>query len=342
MREPANRRLLIDALYINISGGKVLLDYLIECLENTNLEIFYLFDQRIVNKHPKIKDGNKVTYLKAGLLSRARFYRTNSESFYKIFCFGNLPPLQNCAVESLTYFHQTLFIEIPESISILDKVIINFKMMILNKLKGNTTKWIVQSESIKMGLCKKYKLEKESVIVLPFYPPLPAFNKFSKIDNSFVYISNVGPHKNHDRLIEGFCNFYDKYKIGDLGLTIGDDYTSEISLISNLKKKGYPITNYGFIERDRLAEIYSKAEYLIFPSLAESFGLGIVEAIDSGCKVIGANLPYTFEICDPSIIFEPLSVESIELAFTQAIKKEPKPTVKKVTNQIENLINLLS
>ena len=39
--------LLIDAIYINTGGGKILLDYLIEELEKTDKQIFYLLDKRI-------------------------------------------------------------------------------------------------------------------------------------------------------------------------------------------------------------------------------------------------------------------------------------------------------
>lgn len=333
--------ILLDAIYINNSGGKVLLDYLIENLERKEIDVYYLLDDRIVNNHPVIRATNQVTYLKAGLMARHKFYKANLKRFSKILSFGNLPPSVRPTIEVFTYFHQPLFIEIPKSISLVNKFKINLKMQILNLIKKNTDKWLVQSENVKVMLCKKYNLKKESVILMPFYPPLPSVNQIVREKNKFVYISNVGVHKNHQRLIEGFCKFYDKYKIGELGLTISTEATLEIELIKSLQKKNYPITNYGFIERNKLSEIYASSEYLIFPSLAESFGLGIVEAIESGCKVIGANLDYTFAICEPSIVFDPLSVEGIELAFEKAVSENVKPTIKKVNNEIENLIGLI-
>ena len=36
--------ILIDAVYINNSGGLVLLNYLIDTLESTNLKVYYLLD----------------------------------------------------------------------------------------------------------------------------------------------------------------------------------------------------------------------------------------------------------------------------------------------------------
>lgn len=333
--------ILVDAIYINNSGGKVLLDYLIENLESTGIHIHYLLDSRVIQNHPIINSGNDVTYLKAGLKSRHKFYKENRNKFSKVLCFGNLPPSLKLKAEVSTYFHQPLFIKFPDNLNLVNKITIRIKMMILNSIKKNTDRWIVQSENVKQGLLEKYNLNKEDVNIIPFFPPLPIVHNIIRVKHKFVYISNVGVHKNHQKLIEGFCRFYDKYKIGELGLTINENAAFEIELIRSLQQKGYPIINFGFIERAKLAEIYASSEYLIFPSLAESFGLGLIEAIQSGCKVIGANLPYTFAICQPSITFNPNSVEEIAEVFEKSLNMDVKPTVSKVHNEIESLIKLL-
>ena len=43
--------ILIDAIYINNSGGKVLLDYLVEKTEVEKIDCFYLFDDRCKNDY---------------------------------------------------------------------------------------------------------------------------------------------------------------------------------------------------------------------------------------------------------------------------------------------------
>lgn len=332
---------LLDAIYINNSGGKVLLDYLIENLEASGMHVHYLLDSRVFQNHPKINPGNDVTYLKSGLMSRHAFYKKNGNKFSKVLCFGNLPPSLKLNAKVSTYFHQQLFIKIPDDISLINKITIGIKMMVLHCIKKNTDRWIVQSENVRNGLSEKYNLKKETVQVIPFFPPLPPVDHVIKNKYKFVYISNVGTHKNHQRLIEGFCKFYDKFKIGELGLTISENATFEVGLIKSLQQRGYPIINFGFIGRNELSEIYASSEFLVFPSLSESFGLGLVEAIDSGCKVIGADLPYTYAVCQPSITFNPFSVDEIAEAFEKSLKPDIKPTIAKVHNQIEILIKLL-
>ena len=80
---------------------------------------------------------------------------------------------------------------------------------------------------------------------------------------------------------------------------------------------------------------------MIFPSLAESFGLGLIEAIECGCKVIGADLPYTYEVCEPSIVFDPMDDESIFEAFEKSLDDAVKTSSPKIRNNINELINIL-
>ena len=40
-------KILLDAVYINSSGGMVLLKYLVKALENSKADVFFLFDKRV-------------------------------------------------------------------------------------------------------------------------------------------------------------------------------------------------------------------------------------------------------------------------------------------------------
>src|SRR5690554_775744 len=113
--------ILLDSLYINDGGGKVLLDYLVENIEQSNIKCFYIFDKRCENDFLWIPDNRKVI-LKASLYKRHQFYRKNKLKFSKVLCFGNLPPTMNLNIKTYTYFHQPLFLEIPESVSILNRM----------------------------------------------------------------------------------------------------------------------------------------------------------------------------------------------------------------------------
>ena len=64
--------LLLDSLYINNSGGKILLDYLVEILETHKIPTYYLFDERCKGDFPMVPNRRKV-FMKATLINRHSF-----------------------------------------------------------------------------------------------------------------------------------------------------------------------------------------------------------------------------------------------------------------------------
>lgn len=333
--------ILLDSLYINNSGGKILLDYLVDEIEKNKLDCLYLFDERCKNDYSFIPNNRKV-YLKASLIKRHQFYKKNKSKFSKVLCFGNLPPTLKLSVPVYTYFHQLLFLDVPKSISLLNKIIIKLKTLVLNLIRSNSNIWLVQTEITREKLALKYNIDLENVRLMPFYPPLKTDNKdYEQKTDGFVYISNGGMHKNHSNLIDAFCLYFDERKKGELHITINENFPELLELVKSKIDLAYPVINHGFIGRNDLIEIYQTNEYLIFPSLAESFGLGLVEAIENGCKVIGADLPYTYAVCNPSIVFDPLDVNDIKRSMVESQLDNVKETEQVIFNQIDDLILLL-
>ena len=110
------------------------------------------------------------------------------------------------------------------------------------------------------------------------------------------------PHKNHS-IFEGLLALDLKGLIDRLALTVpknrfdsGPKWLSCVGRLSNA---------------DCLSE-YEKADALIFPSVLESYGLPLVEAMVMGIPVIAADLPYARVLCgDEGIYFNPDSSESL-------------------------------
>jgi glycosyltransferase involved in cell wall biosynthesis len=332
--------LLLDAIYINHSGGKILLDYLVEVLEERGVDTYYLFDERCKESYQSIPQERK-TYMRASLIGRYKFYKGVSNKFKKILCFGNLPPNIRLQAEVYTYFHQTMFIEIPNSFSLSQRLRTKIKIVVLNLFKVNTDFWIVQTNLIKNGLSSRFNLLCERVLTIPFYRPVEGRSDVVRKASTYLYVSTAPAYKNHVRLIEAFCLFFQRHKIGELILTVGGEYSDVCDLIAQRVQEGYPIKNLGYIKRSELFEVYQKSEFLVYPSLTESFGLGLIEAIENGCKVIAADLPYTYQVCEPSIVFDPLNEESILEAMEISLTGNLTPTRPKIRNEIHTLINVL-
>lgn len=336
--------ILIDAVFINNGGGLVLLKNLVDELEKSELDIFYLFDDRTTITFNCI-DIEKRTFISNSVFKRNSFYLRNKEEFSSVLCFGNLPPPIKLQIPVFTYFHQPLFLKIPYSFSVVDKFKYILKQKFLSFSKKNTDLWLVQSNLISREFSKKYLNGNEKKIkTLPFYPPINISkdDNIKRVKNSFIYVSNGVPHKNHKRLINAFCEVYDNIQCGSLMVTVPSSSIELCKLISDKISLGYPITNVGFIDREQLIELYLSHEYLIFPSLAESFGLGLAEAIDCGCKVLVSDLPYAYEVCKPSLTFDPYSIKSIKEAILLAIENNLPDSEKLISNNINKLISILA
>ena len=89
-------------------------------------------------------------------------------------------------------------------------------------------------------------------------------------------------------------------------------------------------------------KLYGQSKYVIFPSLFESFGLPLIEGIASGCKIIAADLSYTYAVIRPSFTFNPFEVDEIKKAVIFAINNELPDSKILIKNEIELLINSLS
>lgn len=337
-----NKPILLDAIYINNSGGKVLLDYLIQELEKSGKSVFYLLDNRIQHTVGYLDQSKgNVLFMEASLIARHKFLVQNKDAFSSILCFGDLPPSTRMNATVYTYFHQQLYIKFPSDIPRKDKIFFLLKRKVLQYIFKYSDYWMLQTENILKNFKEKFKVTDSQLLLYPYYPAMEHRDDVVREKSTYVYISNAPPHKNHIRLISAFCHFYDQHKTGKLILTVDFQLTHLAELIHRKVADGYPIVNLGFVEREKLSEIYHASEYLVYPSLAESFGLGLVEAIDSGCKVMGADLPYLYAVCDPSITFDPLDEQSICNAFVHSLQDNIKPSVSRVPNKIDDLVSLL-
>jgi glycosyltransferase involved in cell wall biosynthesis len=68
----------------------------------------------------------------------------------------------------------------------------------------------------------------------------------------------------------------------------------------------------GWIEQEELAGFYAMADALLLPSIFESCGLPVLEAMAAGCPVVTADRYGTKELAEgAAVLVEPESVESI-------------------------------
>ena len=104
---------LIDSIYVNNGGAKILLEFLLQEIISRKLNgsCFVLLDKRCVL--PKtLLNKFKHTHLSCFGITRYSFYKKNKYKFSKILCFGNVPPTIKCRNQLVfTYFHQPNYVD---------------------------------------------------------------------------------------------------------------------------------------------------------------------------------------------------------------------------------------
>jgi glycosyltransferase involved in cell wall biosynthesis len=80
----------------------------------------------------------------------------------------------------------------------------------------------------------------------------------------------------------------------------------------------------GWIEHTDLAAVYGSAEALLLPSLFESFGLPVLEAMAAGCPVVTSDRYGTKELAEgAAVLVDPESVESIAAGIERVLDDAP-------------------
>ena len=182
------------------------------------------------------------------------------------------------------------------------------------------------SEQSKRDILKFFKVPPEKIVVTPnaiddrfWVEPseevVRNIRERYQLSNSFIlYVGNIKPHKNLERLIEAFHYVRSQGRSELELLIIGD----EISKLQSLRRAvhKYDLHRYvrfhGYVPDETLAVLYRLASVFVFPSLYEGFGLPPLEAMASGTPVVTSNVSSLPEVVgDAAVLVDPYSADAI-------------------------------
>jgi len=201
------------------------------------------------------------------------------------------------------------------------------RMVMPNSLR-RMDRIIAVSNWVKQELIERAKVKENRIEVVPngidhtrFYPrqrneeSVLLIQPFSIRRPYVLCVSRIDhPVKNHIRLIEAFEIFKEKTKFPHrLVLAGGDSNNAELvkgaAASSNWKND---IIFTGFFPTQNLPELYAGADFVVYPSMYEGFGMGALEAMACGVPVLcarAASLPETAD--HAALYFDPFSIEDI-------------------------------
>ena len=129
-------------------------------------------------------------------------------------------------------------------------------------------------------------------------------------ENLVVSSGQRRPHKNWDRLIRALALVEEGVR-PQLVITggRGKDPLAEVVAEASI---GDWVELRGWVDDAELANLRSRARAMAFPTLAEGFGLPVLEAMAGGLPVIASDLPVLREVGgDAALWFDPLDLQSI-------------------------------
>jgi glycosyltransferase involved in cell wall biosynthesis len=303
--------ILIDALYINTGGAKVILESIIQELKKNQVlaNFFFLLDERLESNSLSVLESSNFQVLHANLTSRKKFYVENSSRFEKIICLANIPPPKKIKdVPVYILFHNAHILKPGLKWSKLFSLLkYKLKWTYIYFKNHISYNWIVQTPSMRNLLSKGLLVDFGKIKVIPFYKDLDFVETSKSLDIDqvrFAYVADGQPQKNHLFLFRVWENLFLKHNINfKLILTVSENYPSLLNEINRLKDMGVNIENLGMINHLEVLRLYQKINFLLYPSLIESFGLPLIEAALMGCDIISIDKEYVYDVVVPSITF---------------------------------------
>tara|TARA_B100000900_G_C20588856_1_gene720798 strand:+ start:394 stop:1434 length:1041 start_codon:yes stop_codon:yes gene_type:complete len=334
--------LLIDCVYINSGGGLNILNEIIKNLEKKRLvnKCFFLLDKRLEINKIYLDLKSNCRFIEPNEKNRKNFYNEKTKHINSVLCLANVPPPIKIYVPVHIYFHNDLFLRPWRThLSLKNKVLNYLKRLYIILKNKNEYLWHVQSSLMLKKVSKSLFIDKSKIHISPIFSSKK--NMISnKAINTFLYVANYSKHKNHDRLLKSMIkSAKDIDHSIELHLTLpnfifADSIYLKYKLPLNLK-----IINHGILDFNDLKKLYAKSEFLIFPSLNESFGLPLIEAIHFNCKILASDLPFVKEIIKASLLFNPLSVNSIsEKILNAVLNKKIEDSKIIIENKIDTFV----
>jgi glycosyltransferase involved in cell wall biosynthesis len=249
-----------------------------------------------------------------------------------------LPPLVRC--RSVVTIHDCIHLMFPQYLpSRLAHVYAKGSMWSAAR-KANRI--LTVSEASKRDILRFFNVPPDKVVVIynaideRFLAPANAermdlVRQRYQLDHPFVlYVGNIKPHKNIERLIDAFGRARSRGCPDDVKLVIiGDEISKYPGLRQSVHKHKLDkhVRFLGFQPMETLAAFYRLARAFVFPSLYEGFGLPPLEAMACGTPVVTSNVSSLPEVAgNAALLVDPYDAEAIAAGICQALTDEPLRT----------------
>jgi glycosyltransferase involved in cell wall biosynthesis len=138
-------------------------------------------------------------------------------------------------------------------------------------------------------------------------------------DKPFIlYVGSRQRYKNFHLFMQAYGRWARRKDIGVV--VVGGPARAEDRLVLDLSGSPAHVRFVGHTDDETLCALYNRAEFFVYPSRLEGFGIPLLEAMASGCPLCCSDIPVFREIAkDLPAYFDPSSAESAVAAFDKAL-----------------------
>lgn len=138
-----------------------------------------------------------------------------------------------------------------------------------------------------------------------------------------MYVGNLKPHKNLERLLIAFSKM--KESENCVLILVGkafENYNVLSEKESELKIKD-KVIHTGVVNNKELVDLYNLVDLFVFPSLYEGFGLPVIEAMACGAKIACSNSSSLLEVGGNKIpYFNPNDIDDMQKVIEKELLRE--------------------
>lgn len=234
-----------------------------------------------------------------------------------------LPPLIHC--RSVVTIHDCIHLVFPQDLP--GRFAHAYAKAQLWTAAHRSDRVLTVSETSKLDILRRFRVPADKVTVVynaideslstpPSDEDVERVRMRYQLKDPFaLYVGNIKPHKNLERLIDAFHRLRAESQFEPLQLIIIGD---EINRYQGLRRAVHRhklhkhVRFFGFVPPETLAVLYRLAGVFVFPSLYEGFGLPPLEAMYCGTPVVTSNVSSLPEVVgDAAVLVDPYDPDSI-------------------------------
>jgi len=140
-----------------------------------------------------------------------------------------------------------------------------------------------------------------------------------------LWVGSLEPRKNVGRLLDAWTALADHLRRSHQLVLVAADGWSQRSLSRRLDRlaRSGTVVRISRLDHAELAALCRRTRLLVFPSLAEGFGLPVAEAMACGAPVVTSNVSSLPEVAgDAAVLVDPEDVDAITAGMARVLEDE--------------------